>query len=82
MDLSFISVLKVLPAVMGVLKPEPGAQLLVLIKPQFEAGKENVGRGGVVRDPQVGCSAVSGAGIEIQVVREGEGDIQSLVRAG
>jgi 23S rRNA (cytidine1920-2'-O)/16S rRNA (cytidine1409-2'-O)-methyltransferase len=41
----------VLPAVVGVLKPD-GA-LLLLIKPQFEAGKEFVERGGVVRDPAV-----------------------------
>ena len=40
LDLSFISVLKVLPAVCGVLAP--GGALLVLIKPQFEAGREQV----------------------------------------
>lgn len=53
LDLSFISVLKVLPAVAGVLKPE-GGQLVVLIKPQFEAGRGAVSAGGVVRDPKVG----------------------------
>lgn len=40
LDLSFISVLKVLPAVCEVLKP--GGELIVLIKPQFEAGKDKV----------------------------------------
>jgi predicted rRNA methylase YqxC with S4 and FtsJ domains len=53
LDLSFISVLKVMPAVVGVLKPEDGVELVVLIKPQFEAGHAQVGSGGVVRDPKV-----------------------------
>ena len=52
LDLSFISVLKVLPAVVGALRPE-GGQLVVLIKPQFEAGRGAVSAGGVVRDPKV-----------------------------
>lgn len=51
LDLSFISVLKVMPALVGVMAP--GAQMLVLIKPQFEAGRAQVSSGGVVRDPQV-----------------------------
>lgn len=45
---------QVIPAVVGVLKPAPVGQLLVLIKPQFEAGREQVAYGGVVRDPKVG----------------------------
>jgi len=53
LDLAFISVLKVVPAVVGVLRPPPAGQLLVLIKPQFEAGKAQVSHGGVVRDPKV-----------------------------
>jgi len=48
LDLSFISVLKVMDAVTALLKPE--GQLIVLIKPQFEARKEEVGRGGIIRD--------------------------------
>lgn len=48
MDLAFISVLKVLPAVAAFLGP---GKLLTLIKPQFEAGRRQVGRKGVVRDP-------------------------------
>jgi 23S rRNA (cytidine1920-2'-O)/16S rRNA (cytidine1409-2'-O)-methyltransferase len=52
LDLSFISVLKVMPAVHELLDPERG-QMLVLIKPQFEAGKEHIKAGGVVRDPAV-----------------------------
>jgi len=50
-DVSFISLGKILPAVRGLLKA-PG-DLVALIKPQFEAGKESVGKGGVVRDPEV-----------------------------
>ena len=50
-DLSFISLTKVLPAVVPLLKP--GAEMVTLIKPQFEAGPEKVGKGGVVRDPEV-----------------------------
>lgn len=51
LDLSFISVLKVMDAVTGLLKPD--GQLIVLIKPQFEARKEEVGRGGIIRDGAV-----------------------------
>jgi 23S rRNA (cytidine1920-2'-O)/16S rRNA (cytidine1409-2'-O)-methyltransferase len=50
MDVSFISVVKILPALKGI----PGDWTLVsLIKPQFEAGPRDVGRKGVVRDPEV-----------------------------
>ena len=51
MDVSFISIRTVLPAVCTCLKD--GAQLAVLVKPQFEARREQVGKGGIVRDPQV-----------------------------
>ncbi len=50
-DVSFISVTLVLPPVLSLL--EPGYDALVLVKPQFEAGREEVGKGGVVRDPEV-----------------------------
>jgi 23S rRNA (cytidine1920-2'-O)/16S rRNA (cytidine1409-2'-O)-methyltransferase len=50
-DVSFISVRKVLPAVLRL--AAPGWQALVLVKPQFEAGRADVRRGGVVRDPAV-----------------------------
>ena len=50
-DVSFISLTKVLPAVLGVLGPN--GQLVCLIKPQFEAGREKVGKKGVVRDINV-----------------------------
>jgi len=48
-DVSFISVVKILPALRGVLAP--GAEAIVLVKPQFEVGRFRVGRGGVVSDP-------------------------------
>ena len=50
-DVSFISLKIVLPVIKTFLKPGQG-QVLCLIKPQFEAGKEKVGKKGVVRDPQ------------------------------
>jgi len=49
MDVSFISVLKILPALRSVLAP--AADAIVLVKPQFEVGRFRVGRGGVVSDP-------------------------------
>src|SRR5262245_3946230 len=50
-DVSFISVRVALPPALGLAKPGWGA--LGLVKPQFEAGREEVGRGGVIRDPDV-----------------------------
>ena len=50
MDVSFISATKVLPAIVPLLKTT--AQLITLIKPQFEVGRGEVGKGGIVRDPQ------------------------------
>ena len=56
MDVSFISVRQVLPALVPVLAP--GADLVVLVKPQFEAGREEVGKGGLVRDAVVQARTV------------------------
>lgn len=50
-DLSFISLEKVLPAIAGCVKA--GGQLVCLVKPQFEAGKDKVGKKGVVKDAKV-----------------------------
>ncbi len=50
MDVSFISVTKILPALLRLLKQE--AKIVVLIKPQFEVGKGEVGKGGIVREPE------------------------------
>jgi 23S rRNA (cytidine1920-2'-O)/16S rRNA (cytidine1409-2'-O)-methyltransferase len=49
-DVSFISVTKVLPALVDLLKPE--GQIVILIKPQFEVGKGEVGKGGIVREAE------------------------------
>ena len=51
-DVSFIGLEIVLPTIKTLLKPGAG-QVLCLIKPQFEAGKDNVGKKGVVRDPAI-----------------------------
>ena len=62
MDVSFISATLVLPAVAQCARsstPDHGFDVVVLIKPQFEAGREQVGKGGIVRDPQVQQIAVS-----------------------
>lgn len=48
-DASFISLSKVLPSTVGLLKP--GGRIIALIKPQFEVGRGEVGKGGIVRDP-------------------------------
>ena len=58
MDVSFISARQVLPAVAPLLRA--GADLVVLVKPQFEAGRQEVGKGGLVRDP----------GVHVRVVEE------------
>lgn len=57
-DLSFISLRLVLPALVDVARE--GASFVVLVKPQFEVGKEQVGPGGVVRDPSLWGSALTG----------------------
>lgn len=50
-DVSFISLRLILPALAGVLAP--GGDITVLVKPQFEAGRERLGKNGVVRDPGI-----------------------------
>ena len=67
MDVSFISVRLIIPALLPLLKPE--ADLICLIKPQFEAGREDVGKKGVVRDSEVHVRVVS----EILAFAENEG---------
>lgn len=56
-DLSFISLTVVLPALVGVV--DPAGSLLVMVKPQFEVGRERLGDGGVVRDPALHVEAVN-----------------------
>ena len=62
MDVSFISATLILPAVIAAAFPvagdRHGREIIVLVKPQFEAGREHVGKGGIVKDPQVQSDAV------------------------
>jgi len=58
-DVSFISLGLVMPAIRRLLDPEVG-EAVVLVKPQFEVGRERVGKGGVVRDPAAHCDAIEG----------------------
>ena len=65
-DVSFISATLILPAMAKVLKP--GGRIIVLVKPQFEAGKGQVGKGGIVRDPvlhDAACAKVRAAAEEL-----------------
>ena len=60
-DLSFISLRTVLPALAAL--SAPGADAVLLVKPQFEAGPGGVGRGGVVRDPDVWLRVISAVAV-------------------
>lgn len=88
MDVSFISIRLVLPAVRQLLKPD--ADIICLIKPQFEAGREEVGKKGVVRDeavhrrvieeilsfaPTIGLSV---AGLDFSPIKGPEGNIEYI----
>jgi 23S rRNA (cytidine1920-2'-O)/16S rRNA (cytidine1409-2'-O)-methyltransferase len=77
MDVSFISATLVLPAVVRCARAVcSGFELVVLVKPQFEVGRENVGKGGIVRDPEAQQSAVQRVsatvgelgGVEVEVI--------------
>ena len=88
-DVSFISLQLVLPAIKALLKPDKG-QVLCLIKPQFEAGKEKLGKRGVVRDSAVHKQVLDGficfvremgfavLGLTYSPVRGPEGNIEFL----
>lgn len=56
-DVSFVSVTKILDAPLSLC--HPGAHALILVKPQFEAGREHVGKGGIVTDPDAIEAAVT-----------------------
>lgn len=87
-DLSFISLRLVLGAIYGLLKPH--GQAVCLVKPQFEAGKEKVGKKGVVRDPAVheevlreflsysGEAGFALRGLDFSPIRGPEGNIEYL----
>jgi len=88
MDLSFISIKLVLPAVASVIRD--GADLVCLIKPQFEAGREEVGKKGVVRDKSVHLSVIESVldfvpsiglsvmGLDYSPIKGPEGNIEYL----
>ena len=56
-DVSFISVTKILPGAVDCANPD--AEFLILVKPQFELQREDVGKGGIVRDPQLHDKAIA-----------------------
>ncbi|ABR30796.1 RNA methyltransferase [Thermosipho melanesiensis] len=56
-DVSFISITKIFPTIKKILKDD--GEAVVLIKPQFEAGKSKVGKGGIVRDPKVHVEVIT-----------------------
>jgi 23S rRNA (cytidine1920-2'-O)/16S rRNA (cytidine1409-2'-O)-methyltransferase len=61
-DVSFISVTLILPAIQSLL--QPAGEMVILVKPQFEVGREQVGKGGIVRDPELhraACERVESA---------------------
>jgi 23S rRNA (cytidine1920-2'-O)/16S rRNA (cytidine1409-2'-O)-methyltransferase len=79
MDVSFISATLVLPAVIGAAFAESpderqGRQIVVLVKPQFEAGRENVGKGGIVRDEATQLAAVEKVKATLQTLGAAETD--------
>lgn len=88
-DVSFISLDKILGAAYSLLKPN--AQMVCLIKPQFEAGKEKVGKKGVVRDPAVHREVIENVfafalakgfqilNLEFSPIRGPEGNIEYLM---
>lgn len=88
-DVSFISLTQVLPQVPPLLRP--GADVVALVKPQFEAGREEVGRKGIVRDPEVHDRVVeritraaadlglTRAGLTTSPITGAEGNVEFLV---
>lgn len=90
-DVSFISLRQVLPAVLP--KLLPGGLLVALVKPQFEVGREKVGKGGVVRDAQARQEAIDGirqlvldSGLEVLGVMDSPvpgpaGNVEALLAA-
>ena len=88
MDVSFISIKLVVPAVKALLVP--GADLVCLIKPQFEAGRDEVGKKGVVRDSGVHCQVIRGIldfapqiglsvmGLDFSPIKGPEGNIEYI----
>lgn len=90
-DVSFISVSKILPAIVAIAKL--GAEFLILVKPQFELDRRSVGKGGIVRDPALHQraiesvrSAAAAAGLEVLGVKSSritgaEGNVEFFLHA-
>ena len=90
-DVSFISLEKVIPSILKFLKPD--SEIIALIKPQFEVGREQVGKGGIVRDEAARSAAVDrvtdfirGSGFEVKGVIPSpitgqEGNVEFLIHA-
>ena len=90
-DVSVIGLAKALPAALAL--AAPGADLIALVKPQFEVGRENIGKGGVVKDDDARQRAVAGvaafletSGWTVQAHAEspvtgGDGNVEYLVWA-
>jgi len=88
-DVSFISLSLVIPVAAGLLKPE--GELICLIKPQFEAGKDQVGKGGIVKDKNIHTSVINKivacgidnglkpAGLTFSPVKGAKGNIEYLL---
>ncbi|MCK0472544.1 TlyA family RNA methyltransferase [Halalkalibacter sp. APA_J-10(15)] len=89
MDVSFISIKLILPVLKSLLLP--GSDVVALIKPQFEAGREQVGKKGIIRDPSIHEDVVkrmidfslkqgySVLGLEYSPIKGGEGNIEFLL---
>lgn len=88
-DASFISLRLLLPPLLDILKPD--GEMAVLVKPQFEAGKERIGKGGVVRSPEIhrevleefidyvrGLPGISLAGVTWSPIKGPSGNIEFL----
>ena len=87
-DVSFISLRLVLPAIAALLSPT--GEAVVLIKPQFEAGRADVGRGGLVKDPKVHLRVLremvetfklngfTVADLTVSLIHGGDGNIEFL----
>ena len=90
-DASFISLEKVIPSIMQFLGP--GSELIALIKPQFEVGRGQVGKGGIVRDETARAAAVTrivdfirGIGLDVKGVipspiQGQDGNVEFLIHA-
>lgn len=79
MDVSFISATLVIPSVVAAIRAKGGPmnlETVVLVKPQFEAGRESIGKGGIVRDEKAQVVAIER--VKQTVIQTGGSDIESI----